>query len=231
MVPPGNDASASNVAALAAARLHPDRLAVMAPLDLKNPANAGAVAAWRSEPLMLGIRLAFLRDPNLSLLIGGRLGWLWSAAEDANVPITLLAPGLERHVDAVAAAHPALRLVIDHCNLDPRVAYPDLAAAVEPLLTLARRPNVAIKASALACWTSDTFPFPSLHAAVGRVVGAFGAQRVFWGSDLTRLPCPYSEYLRLFTEELPFLTASDRDWVMGRGLLEWLRWDEAAGRR
>ena len=28
----------------------------------------------------------------------------------------------------------------------------------------------------------------------------------------------------LFTEELPWLSASDREWVMGRGVCEWLGW-------
>ncbi len=28
----------------------------------------------------------------------------------------------------------------------------------------------------------------------------------------------------MFTEELPFLSAADKEWVMGRGLCEWLGW-------
>lgn len=27
-----------------------------------------------------------------------------------------------------------------------------------------------------------------------------------------------------FTEEIPWLTADDKDWIMGRGLCEWLNW-------
>jgi predicted TIM-barrel fold metal-dependent hydrolase len=196
----------------------------MAPLDLKQPANARLVTEWRSQANMLGVRVAFLRDPNLSLLTGERLEWLWAAAESAKVPIMLLAPGLERQIDRVAAAHPGLRLVLDHCNLDPRVTYEDLAAAVEPLLGLATRPNLAVKASALACWTTDPYPFVALHEPIERVVEAFGPRRVFWGSDLTRLRCTYTEYVRLFTDELPFLNDEDKEWVMGRGLVEWLGW-------
>ena len=38
---------------------------------------------------------------------------------------------------------------------------------------------------------------------------AFGPQRMFWGSDLTRLKCSYRQCVTLFTEEIPWLTADD----------------------
>jgi L-fuconolactonase len=224
MVPPGNDAGASNAAALDMAQGDLERFGVMAPLDLTRPENATRLETWRSQPGMLGVRLAFLRDPNLSLLVAGRLDWLWDAAEAAHLPIMLLAPGLERDVDRVATRHPGLRLVVDHLNLDPRVVYDDLRLAIQPLLSLANRQNIAVKASALPCWARDRFPYPSLRDPIESVVNAFGAQRVFWGSDLTRLPCTYSESVRLFTEELPFLDDYEKDWIMGRGVSEWLRW-------
>lgn len=30
--------------------------------------------------------------------------------------------------------------------------------------------------------------------------------------------------ITMFTEEIPWLTADDKTWIMGRGLCEWLRW-------
>jgi hypothetical protein len=54
-------------------------------------------------------------------------------------------------------------------------------------------------------------------------VEAFGPQRVFWGSDFSRLPCSYRQCVTHFTEELG-LAEADKEWVMGRGLAEWLRW-------
>jgi L-fuconolactonase len=141
----------------------------------------------------------------------------------------VLAPDLEPNVAQVATDHPRLRLTLDHLNLHPMRGYDDLAAAVQPLLALARHDNVAVKASALPCWARDAYPFTSLHLSIAQVVEAFGPKRVFWGSDLTRLTCSYSECVRLFTHELPFLSEEDKDWVMGRGVEAWLRWD-AGGR-
>ena len=28
----------------------------------------------------------------------------------------------------------------------------------------------------------------------------------------------------MFTEEIPWFTDEDKEWIMGRGLCEWLRW-------
>ena len=62
------------------------------------------------------------------------------------------------------------------------------------------------------------------YPPIRRVVEAFGCQRVFWGTDLSHLTCPYRQAVTLFTEELHFLSATDKEWIMGRGIAEWLRW-------
>jgi len=38
------------------------------------------------------------------------------------------------------------------------------------------------------------------------------------------MPCTYRECVSLFTEELPWLKGDDLEWVMGRGVCEWLGW-------
>jgi L-fuconolactonase len=225
MMPPArDDLSRTNQAALAMAQGQADRFAVMGLFDLTKSGNAGQLMTLRSTAGMLGVRVAFLRDPNLSLLAEGRLEWFWSAAEEAGIPIMLLAPDMAGDLDRIAAEHPHLRLVIDHFNLHPGVVYDDLVPAIQPLLGLAKHHNVAVKASALPCWAPDQYPFHSLHDPIRRVVETFGSHRVFWGSDLTRLPCSYSDCVRLFTEELPFLSGQDKSAIMGKGLMEWLGW-------
>jgi hypothetical protein len=47
---------------------------------------------------------------------------------------------------------------------------------------------------------------------------------IFWGTDLTRMPCTYYECITLFTEHLPWLQGEDLEWVMGRGICAWLDW-------
>ena len=37
-------------------------------------------------------------------------------------------------------------------------------------------------------------------------------------ADFGRLTCAYREAITLFTEELPWLTPNDKEWIMGRAL-------------
>jgi hypothetical protein len=39
------------------------------------------------------------------------------------------------------------------------------------------------------------------------------------------LPCTYRQAVTMFTEEMPWLSGDDLDWIMGRGVCEWLRWE------
>jgi predicted TIM-barrel fold metal-dependent hydrolase len=58
-----------------------------------------------------------------------------------------------------------------------------------------------------------------------RIFDAFGPKRMFWGTDITRMPCSYRQCVTLFTEELSWLRGRDLDDVMGRGLCQWIGWD------
>ena len=92
------------------------------------------------------------------------------------------------------------------------------------VLDLARFPNIAVKASCMPSLVSEPYPYPTLQRAIQQVVEAFGPRRTFWGSDVSRLPCPYIENVRLFAEECAFLSDEDLDWIMGRAIAEWLEW-------
>jgi hypothetical protein len=56
------------------------------------------------------------------------------------------------------------------------------------------------------------------------VFDAFGPKRTFWGTDWSRLPCSYRQGVTMFTEEMSWLKGEDLDWVMGRGVCEWIGW-------
>jgi predicted TIM-barrel fold metal-dependent hydrolase len=168
---------------------------------------------------MLGMR--FTLRPHHAWLTDGSAEWLWRGAERHALPVMLSCPGLLPLVDGIAERHPGLRIVIDHLALvrtKDAAAFADLPA----LLALAKRPNVAAKASALPCFSSEPYPYRNLHPYIRQVFDAFGPRRMLWGTDLTRLPCSYRQGITFFTEELAFLSESDKEWVMGRGLCEWL---------
>ncbi|GIX46683.1 MAG: metal-dependent hydrolase [Candidatus Tectimicrobiota bacterium] len=223
LVPPSWEGDRNDLA-LAAAQQHPDRFAVMGRLALERPESRAQLATWKAQPGMLGVRLTFHRPPHSDWLSDGTADWFWPAAERAGLPVMVFAPGQVSKIGDIAARHPGLRLIIDHLALRSDLKDHALAAAIEPVLALARFPNVAVKASALPCYVTEPYPFPTLHPLIRRVVEAFGPQRVFWGTDLSRLPCPYRQAVTLFTEELDFLSDDDKAWIMGRGLAAWLDW-------
>lgn len=228
LVPPGWEGSRNDLA-LAAARAHPDRFAVMgriAPQLLSK--SKGALIGWRKQPGMLGLRLAMNVPKAAEILGSGKLDWLWQEAEAEGVPLMMLM--LMEHVplvDAIAAKHPQLKIVMDHFALDGNkrdAGAPEVFRDFDKLLAIAKRPNVAAKASALPCYTNDTYPFRELHPYIRQAYDAFGPQRLFWGTDLSRSPIPYRQQVTMFTEEIPWLTAEDKEWIMGRGVCEWLGW-------
>jgi L-fuconolactonase len=222
IVPPRLD-GARNDLALAAAQAHPDRFAVMGKIDVKDPQAPARLAAWPSEPGMLGLRFNFKRTPQT--LASGDADWVWGVAEKAGVPIYIGVSHDNVHViESIAERHPSLRLIFDHMALSTgakdEIAFRDL----DKLLVAAKRPNLAVKVSALPCYTEAAYPYRNLHTHVRRVYDAFGPQRMMWGSDLSRLRGSYRECVTTFTEEMNWLSSEDLEWIMGRALCEWLGW-------
>lgn len=99
-------------------------------------------------------------------------------------------------------------------------------ADADQLYSLARYENVAVKVSSLPSFTTSVFPFTQLHGHIKRIYDTFGPKRMLWGSDVTRLDSTYDENIRLFTEALDFLSAEDKEWVMGRAAAYCCDWDQ-----
>jgi L-fuconolactonase len=59
---------------------------------------------------------------------------------------------------------------------------------------------------------------------IRRVIDAFGAERCMWGSDISRLPCPYPDWVEAGRAGFGFLSSAETEKVMGESLATWLRW-------
>ena len=214
-----------NELALRAAQAHPSRFAVFGVVAMGGKDGPEQVARWKSTPGLLGVRASFHTEALAPQLTDGTADWFWPAAERANVPVMVYAPGQMEVVGRIAQRHPSLRLVIDHLG-QPRVSPNiDHAAYLDALLRLAPLPNVAVKASAMPQYSHEPYPFRDMHPYVCRTLDAFGPTRVFWGSDLTRLRgVTYAEAVRMFTDELACLASPERELVMGRALCDWIGW-------
>jgi predicted TIM-barrel fold metal-dependent hydrolase len=211
---------------LEAARRYPGRFHVMGRIPLKNPASAALLPKWREQPGMLGVRLTFL-GPAAAWLKDGTADWFWPEAEKAGLPVMFLAPGQTAAFGRIAEQHPRLALIADHMGLSVDLVKEGKAAeAIAATASLARYPNVSVKLSAAANYSQEGFPFRDVNPHIQKLFEAYGPQRSHWGTDMTNGfdRATYKQRIIHFTEELPFLAESDKDWVMGRAILQRLNW-------
>jgi predicted TIM-barrel fold metal-dependent hydrolase len=230
--PPGWDPNSTEMA-LAAVRDHPGRFAIMGSVPLDRPEESRArIARWREQPGMLGLRYGFLGDPARRRLHDGTLDWLWAAAEDAGVPIAALATDSLAEFGRIAERHAGLRLTIDHLGgRGGTTTLKDAAAMthIPDLVALAKFPNVAVKATGIPHYSGEAYPYPALHPYLRQVYDAFGPDRMFWGTDITKMSCSWRQCVTMFTEELPWLNGRDLERVMGEALCAWWGWDRPTG--
>lgn len=210
--------------ALEAARRYPDRFAVMGRIALEKPESAALLPKWKEQPGMKGIRLTFQREQAAMLQ---HADWVFPAAEKAGVPIMFFAPGNIPKFAGIAERHPALTLIIDHMSLTAEIAKEArIAPAIDEVVKLAKYPNVSVKVSSAVNFSKDPYPFRDMTDHIKRCFDAYGPRRCCWGTDLTNslAKATYRQRITHFTEELPFLTEDDKDWVMGKAILARLNW-------
>jgi predicted TIM-barrel fold metal-dependent hydrolase len=228
IVPPSlND---RNDYALEAAGRYPNRFGIMGRIALQDPKSAALLPAWKQQPGMLGVRLTFNSPATRAWLADGTADWFWPAAEKAGLPVMFLAVGEVARFAGIAERHPQLTLIIDHMGLNSssranRVTE-SIPAAIDQSVALAKYPNVSVKFSGAAGNSLEPYPFGDMTVHLKRLFDAYGPQRCYWGTDLTNslAVATYRQRVTHFTEQLSFLSDSDKDWVMGRAILARLKW-------
>jgi predicted TIM-barrel fold metal-dependent hydrolase len=97
------------------------------------------------------------------------------------------------------------------------------------MLALAKHPNVAIKATGAPSYSTAPYPYRNIHDHLRRIYDSFGPQRMFWGTDITRMPCSWRQCVSAFVETQTWLSDADRGLVMGQGITDWLGWRPGGG--
>ena len=213
--------------ALEAVQRHPDRFAVMGRIPLQDPKSAALLPRWKEQKGMLGCRVTFNTPATLKWLDDGTADWFWPAAEKAGLPVMFLAFGHVSKFEPIARRHPGLPLIIDHMGVNNAIAKEGRTSeAIAQAVALAKYPNVSVKMSNLPNASLEPYPYRDLTPHLQRVFDAYGPQRCHWGTDVTNglARANWRQRLTHFTEELPFLSESDKDWVLGRSIRERLKW-------
>ena len=221
--PPSWDPDSTELS-FAAVAAHPDRFAILGRLPLDDPKSPGLIGGWMERPGALGLRYTFLQPHQKSWPTDGTADWLWPAAEKAGIPVALLASEFLPLVGTIAERHPRLKLIVDHLGARPGNKGDAAFANFAHLPPLARHPNIAVKITGGPGYAVDGYPFRSLQPLYKALYDAFGPRRMFWGTDITRMPCSWTECVTHFTQEQPWLPEADKPLIMGRALCEWVGW-------
>ena len=226
--PPSSLGEAVNIYAEDAVRKHPEKFCILGHMDLLRPDREEVVAHWKRRTGMLGFRFTFNEPAQKGWWTDGSLNWFWKACEKHDLRVGLLASGANiKAFGDIAARHPGLKMHIDHigrgggrADLKDDAVYANL----DEMLTLAKLPNVAVKLSGAPSTSSQAYPYTNVHSYLKRIIDAFGPQRCFWGTDITRMPISYRQCVTMFTEEMPWLQGRDLELVMGAAIVDWLGW-------
>ena len=211
---------------LEAAKRYPNRFAVMGRIPLKNPQAAALLPKWKEQPGMLGVRVTFL-GPAQAWLTDGTLDWFWPEAEKAGLPVMFLTDGRSGELARVAERYPGLQLIADHMGVaSDAIKQGRISEGIAQTVSLAKYPNVSVKLSAAPNYSAEAYPFRDFTPHLKQLFDAFGPRRCQWGTDMTNGydKATYKQRVIHFTEELSFLSEEDKDWVMGKAILERLKW-------
>ena len=175
---------------------------------------------------MVGVRLTFQAGMT-QLLTEGHADWYWPAAEKLGLPTMFFSPTNVPKFAPIAARHPGLPLIIDHMSLNAEIVEAGaIKQSIDDVVALAKYPNVSVKVSSTPTHSRQPYPFKDMAEHIKRCFDAYGPQRCYWGTDITNslAKASYRQRITHFTEGLPFLSESDKDWVMGKAILQTLKW-------
>ncbi len=221
--PPASWDPQSNELAVQAVLDYPGRFAILGNPPLDRPDSPSLIAQWKAKPGMLGYRFYFNKPNNWTWPTDGSIDWLWPTAEKAGTPLALLAGDWLPLLGRIAERHPGLKLTVDH--MGARRGAKGVAAfpSMDALVALAKYSNVAVKLTGGPFYADDAYPFRSLHPHYRRMYDAFGPRRLFWGTDITKMPCSWKECVG-HVQEIDWMPEADKRLIMGDGVCDWLGW-------
>src|ERR1043166_651834 len=208
-------------------RAHPDRFAIVKPVNPDDPAVADVIADWKKIPGAVGIRIMLPKEAGRAADDPG-LDRILQAAVRYDLPVNILFWDNLDVGTALIDRHPDTRFIIDHLGImQPRVppAPPQPCADRPKVLEIAKRRNAAIKLSVACTLSQKSYPLPDIWDPLARVFDAWGFDRCLWGTDWTRAfaVVNYEQAVEPFLKTDP-LSESERAMLMGGACAKAYRW-------
>jgi predicted TIM-barrel fold metal-dependent hydrolase len=198
-----------------AAAAHPDRFRFIGAIDVTSSEAASTIRRLVRERGMVGYRI-YAQSNRTS---EGAGAWLadpatfpaWDAARELGIPIAVQTryPSFDR-LESMLQRFPEVKVIIDHGGYPPTDDGPPYAQAHRLFELAEANPNFYFKLSErnftlLAEGKADATSF------LRKLIGAFGVQRIAWGSNFPSSPGSLEELVALGKDRLAFLPAADRE--------------------
>jgi L-fuconolactonase len=245
-----------------AAEQMPDRFAVVPMITppgvvggmaVDDPGLAEFVASCRAAPAFVAMRMMHTiparlfadRDPSGPPWVSDVDMYepLLEACVTNGFPLFMSTAGALDGPAEVLRRHPDLVVIVDHLGLRQNPTFGLESPPMRDLprlLALAEHPNVRVKVSGVPTLSGSPYPFDDLWEGLEQVIDAFGAERLMWGSDISRVmgragfvqlappgldyaPHTYAEAL-YYLKETERLSAQQKEWLLGRTASTVLGW-------
>lgn len=195
---------------------YPGMFQGVARVNPEDPAAPDTLSQLIREEGFRGVRLSPASGPSGDWIRGPLMPPLWRRCAQEKVPMTVLAP-VTRMPDVTRLIEPIpeLTVVIDHMADSPL----DQPQELEKLLALRRYPNVFVKISHAWSLSKQPYPYSDAQAQIKRLYDTFGPQRLMWATDwpiLENSHCTYAQALRLVRDDIAFLNADDKAWILSK---------------
>jgi len=196
---------------------YPDRLVAVGSVDMLDDNVCGVVRSWAGRRLA-GLRIftgGSTKDFDPSELDDPRSFKAWDLLGELGLPMCIQTGpiGLPQ-VMMLAKKFPDVNIILDHLGRPDVLDGPPYAKAAS-LFDLARAPNIYLKLTP-RIFDDVKKEKASAETFFPRVVEAFGARRMAWGSNFPTSPGHLSEILATAKAGLACLSEEDRAWVFGK---------------
>lgn len=189
------------------------RLALVGAVDMSCPDAPAAIATLRATTPLAGVRLFGVGASGSEWLTNGTGAAVWQVAfEEGLVVVPTIFPDRLGDLRTLVEQRPEVLVALDHC------AFPDFGGpdAIDDLAAMADLPALHLKVTS---HNLDDGNDPATF--VEPLAGAFGAERLCWGSDHPQHESKtYPEMLDLARHAARNLTPPDRASFLGGNALE-----------
>jgi predicted TIM-barrel fold metal-dependent hydrolase len=207
-----------NAYVLDAADASPARYVSVAIVDAEDPRSPDVVRGLAERPRFTGIRLfsiGALEHPQPAWLDDERTVRLWEVCGELGLRVVVAC--LPEHLPRLRRTlgrFPEQPVVLDHGGFPDLTGGPPYAGAAELFALADDHPKLHCKVTSHLLEAAAEGGSPT--DLVDRLVGAFGSDRLLWGSDWPQThDRPYAELVALARDACANLTTADRAAVLG----------------